>query len=337
MTAQMHSDPSDDAIAEAAEWMFRVDQAPGDTALQAELAAWRIAGPDHEAAWLIAVRAWSLSGELGPVLVDRWIAPAQPVPPARRTRSRRWMRMAGASRSGRRDLAAGGIVAALALLLSLPSLSLLLRADHRTASGATEDIVLADGSRVALGGDSALAEHFSDRGRAVALLRGEAFFDVAHDGRRPFTVAADDITVTVTGTAFDVSMTPASLIVAVERGSVTVEREAGDPVAVALAPGDWLSIDRRSGAHAVSKVSLAEVGTWRQGRLAVRAARLGDEVDAIDRQYSGMIVMRGEIDARRVTGVYDLADPDRALRMLARSHGLRIRRMTPWVTLLSPE
>ncbi len=45
-----------------------------------------------------------------------------------------------------------------------------------------------------------------DTRRTVRLLRGRAFFDVARDPDRPFTVEAGDARVTALGTAFAVSL-----------------------------------------------------------------------------------------------------------------------------------
>lgn len=58
--------------------------------------------------------------------------------------------------------------------------------------------------------------------RIVALLEGEAMFEVTHDAARPFMVDAGIGTVTVTGTRFDVRRDESMVEVAVESGSVDV-------------------------------------------------------------------------------------------------------------------
>ena len=93
---------------------------------------------------------------------------------------------------------------------------------YASATGQNRDIVLADGSKVALGGASRLSVRFSRGGRRVALEAGEAYFQVVHDARRPFEVAAGDITVRDIGTAFDVRRTGARVAVAVTWGQVRV-------------------------------------------------------------------------------------------------------------------
>lgn len=68
-------------------------------------------------------------------------------------------------------------------------------------------VLLADGSAVTLNACSELRypERFARRRREVRLVRGEAFFEVAHDASAPFTVETDDVSVEVLGTKFNVN------------------------------------------------------------------------------------------------------------------------------------
>ena len=59
-----------------------------------------------------------------------------------------------------------------------------------SAIGEVKTIALPDGSRMTLDADSAVVGRFGHAGRSVHLTRGRAFFAVAHDASRPFTVLA---------------------------------------------------------------------------------------------------------------------------------------------------
>jgi transmembrane sensor len=62
---------------------------------------------------------------------------------------------------------------------------------------------------------------------------------------------------------------------------------------------------------------------------------VADIVDHLQRYTSGWIVITDPtLKARRITGVYDLNDPPRALKALAQSLGVDSRQMTPWVHTL---
>lgn len=82
---------------------------------------------------------------------------------------------------------------------------------------------LSDGSSVVLNKNTKLSfpKQFSDDYRRVDL-KGEAFFDVAHNPEKPFLVKAGDVEVTVLGTSFNINMTDTACIVTVKTGKVKV-------------------------------------------------------------------------------------------------------------------
>ncbi len=91
----------------------------------------------------------------------------------------------------------------------------------------TEEIKLPDESLITLKGNSKIEykKHFGES-RDINL-EGEAFFEVAKDGR-PFHVHAGDVTVTVLGTAFNVDeKSDGDVYVSVLEGSVRVQKPDG--------------------------------------------------------------------------------------------------------------
>jgi transmembrane sensor len=73
---------------------------------------------------------------------------------------------------------------------------------YETAKGAQQRVLLADGSTVMLNTDTKLTVQYSRRERVVTLDRGEAWFTVEHDLRRPFTVQAANGSIRDIGTQF---------------------------------------------------------------------------------------------------------------------------------------
>lgn len=104
---------------------------------------------------------------------------------------------------------------------------------YRTAAGERRQLELPDGSRVILDAGSALVVHLSPSRRSLSLERGEAFFQVAKDARRPFVVQAGAARVTAVGTAFNVRMSDDRTVVAVTDGRVEL---AAVPKMVAASP-----------------------------------------------------------------------------------------------------
>lgn len=95
-----------------------------------------------------------------------------------------------------------------------------------TKVGEVSHIRLDDGSEVSLNTDSTIRVTMLKEERQIELLSGEAFFDVAKDANRPFTVATEEQQITVLGTAFNVRQRDDEnvLKVAVIEGRVAVKR-----------------------------------------------------------------------------------------------------------------
>lgn len=342
-----------DVMAAASAWFLRLEEdfeedgapdAAGRDRLRAELDAWLAADEAHRRAWALARRAWSLAGEV-PAGAEAADTPATEegrgetkLPSGARQSARprtpaAWMRRAATPK-----FAIPAAAAVLLLCMLVPTLSLWMRSDFQTATAETRNLYLDDGSHIVVGAESAVARDFSGERREFALLRGEAWFQVAHDAARPFIVTAGGMTITVTGTAFDVAMTDRTVAVALARGSVEVERPGKTPLKKTLEPGQRLAIDRKDGAVLITDVDPALMGGWRSGRLIVHGARLSDVVDAVDRYYPGTITLIGRSVAdRRVTGVFDLENPHKALRSLVSPYGVSVLKVTPWNTIVSGE
>ena len=100
---------------------------------------------------------------------------------------------------------------------------------YATDVGSYREITLSDGTLLELNTDSKVEVDYSPERRKVRLLKGEAFFKVAHNTKRPFIVYAAEKSVRAVGTAFAVSLLPQSFEVMVTEGKVeltnTVEVE----------------------------------------------------------------------------------------------------------------
>lgn len=323
--------PDEILLREAADWMIRMKDAPGDARIVGEIDTWRALSARHEKVWQATQRMWGLTGAVCPArtqCIDR--APAR-----RPDRISVWRR----SRRFRVAATATGIAAALGAFLLSP-LPILLQADYHSATGERRTVALEDGSKVVLDSGSAIAVDYGQPERRVKLLQGRAWFDVAHNSGRPFAVTATDVRVTVTGTAFDVDLERDAVGVALERGSVRLSwPTTGGENSRQMTPGDRLRIAR--GDHIVTysaRIPESSIASWRRGHLLADGITVADAAQQLDRYYNGHIVITSDALARsRVTGVYDVDDPVRALKMIVRPHGGHIRRITPWLMLVSED
>lgn len=319
----------------ALDWLLRIQQRPEDAALRTALAAWLAIDPRHVEAYRKAERVWQLTGSTAaaaaPLPTERPRIPAAgiaaaaaPTPGSQRPRRRRWPALLA------------GSLAACFMLWMAPDAYLRYQSDYRTGLGQQRSIELDDGSRVQLDSQSAISVEFDGNRREVRLLSGQAFFEVTPDQSRPFRVDADNLQITVTGTAFNVSVRPSQLTVAVQHGSVRVA-EGNQTLAEALRTGDRL---QWRGSDQVTRDTLpvSQIAAWQQGRLVVRDARIADVLDELRPYLPGKLALRDdELGDRRITGVYDLRNPDAALRAIIQPYQGRVSTWTAWLRVVDRE
>jgi transmembrane sensor len=215
--------------AAAAEWLARRDRGLSASE-QAAYMEWLAADPAHAPAIQHLERVWRMCDRL-----EEWRPShsAQPNPDLLAPR-RTWPRLLAAS------LGATAIAAVLILSFLLPApvanpekppqggewAASSQQAQTRVITGAHGNQRLEDGSSIEIRSDTILEVDFSQTRRHVHLVRGEAFFTVAHDASRPFVVEAAGVTIRSLGTAFSVGLDQFDVLVEVTEGSVEVREDA---------------------------------------------------------------------------------------------------------------
>lgn len=300
-----------DGRREALDWMILLQERPDDEAVQAAFRRWRHA-PACDAAW----RELDHVGDL-----IRQVDASKRAPPV--AALRRWKRGLPLAMAA---CLAGIFVGRAVLPQAL--------ANQSTGTGEVRVMRLADGSRITLAPQSAIAVD-GRSARQVRLLRGTGFFEVRHDATHPFRVVVGKVVATDLGTAFEVRRDDDGARIAVREGRVRAACRHPAIVPVDLGVGDRVALDCFAGSYRTSKVPPSAVASWTQGMLRVTDRPLSEVVEALRPWHRGLLVARGAGMARHVTGVYDLRHPDRALAALSRAHGVTVRRTTPWLTIVS--
>ncbi|KEQ52186.1 FecR family protein [Sphingobium chlorophenolicum] len=317
----------------ASHWYVRLREEPDDDAVNAAFEEWLAADVRHAEAWVSMSETVAAAGRAPPELRTYTIPPrADPaaIPTRRRSRSTGWRWRA------RPRVAAAAAAAACAALLAFPQAQLYFQADHSTSVAQVEQVRLADGSSIQLGPASAVAVDFDGKNRTVRLLAGQALFDVVHDPSRPFRVESGAITTTVLGTSFEVRTLGDNTEVAVRRGHVRVEDANASPASRReLLAGDWVRINQDH-TGTTGKIATELVGGWRRGDIMAENRTVASVIDEIRPWYRGAIVVTDSaLAARAVTGIYNVHDPVKALRMIVNPYGGTVTRITPWLMVVS--
>ncbi|MCR8922973.1 FecR domain-containing protein [Dasania sp. GY-MA-18] len=173
----------------------------------------------------------------------------------------------------------------------------------QTGHGQHKQVALADGSVIELGAESILTVSYQADSRDVNLVSGEAYFKVASDKTRPFTVQTGSGFVQVVGTAFNIDRDDSSSTITVLEGHVRVasQRQAlvdslarkqavGQHVAELLA-GDQLVVDGNGVLGQVQKVDASASISWREGLLVFVKQPMGDVISELNRYSKQRIIL----------------------------------------------
>ncbi len=142
--------------------------------------------------------------------------------------------------------------------------------------GAEFKIVLSDGTKIHLNSDSRLEYPtiFNDNERKV-YLKGEAYFEIAHDKNKPFIVCVGSTEVKALGTVFNINARiPESVKTTLVSGSVSVKSKMIDEVL--LKPGYTAIIDPVKGSLDIDDRDIQCYVGWVTGNYMFEERSLSD-------------------------------------------------------------
>ena len=197
-----------------------------------------------------------------------------------------------------------------------------------TGTAATRAVALDDGSRIVLDRSSRLRVAFTNSGRDVELLDGQAHFEVAKDARQPVSCAHE-----VCGSDRDRND--------VRRGHTSdthhrhphrgsrqrahhcrhaasgIESRSPDTRPTAGNHGDGQLLDKKV-------VQIENVTAWQRGTIVIDDAPLPEALAAMNRYSMTRIVVLGpSLQSRRVSGTFRIGDVETEAIALRRFFGLR--------------
>ncbi|MGP7796989.1 FecR family protein [Sphingomonas sp. CLY1604] len=311
----------------AAQWLIRRDQPGWGSMDQAELDTWLDQSMAHKAAFWRLEQGWRDA--------DRVAA----VPPPRPHDQIRAPALPLAVRTWQIPLA---LAASFAVLMAIPPSTRTRGSDaqHRfdTRIGQARTIATADGSRIELNTATTLRTRILAKRRDAWLDRGEAFFDIHHEGDRPFVVHAGSKTITVLGTRFSVRRDGGKVTVAVVSGRVRID-DAVSPSAAThsstVAAGDVAVTTGPSTLVTAGATERLETLTaWRDGMVMFDQTPLGDAVREMNRYRTLPIAIHDpEIARFRIGGSFRSDNSEGFLRLLANAYGLKVTRTADAISI----
>jgi transmembrane sensor len=304
---------------QASEWLARRDSANWAESDQARFEEWLNASAFNEVAFLRLESGWEEARRLkalgagidsdDPPQPGQWnLTPffeqGRSVPAAIRERTSRQRQLVA--------IAASMIVAVAVAWRLWPAGDA-----YQTPVGGTASVPVSDGSKVTLNTDSRIRVTFTGTERRVELERGEAFFEVARDSKRPFVVTVSHRRVIALGTQFSVRRDADDIRVVVTEGKVRVEDDASRTKPI-LAAG---SVARASDAGVwIEKGTVPEAQerlSWRSGVLMFRNQTLAEAVSEFNRYNARQIAIDDAAVANlKIEGNFRSTNVDAFARLL---------------------
>lgn len=169
-------------------------------------------------------------------------------------------------------------------------------------TGEMKKVTLPDGSVVWLNAQSEINYSCSFNGKAersVALVRGEAYFEVKHNQQIPFVVQLKNMKVKVYGTTFNINTYSNRIKTTLISGSIGASSSRQQ---LRLKPGQQATLDPANQSFSLKTVHAADDALWHTGTLNFDNASLQEIAAALERQYGYRFVYQSpQLSTQRFT------------------------------------
>jgi ferric-dicitrate binding protein FerR (iron transport regulator) len=165
--------------------------------------------------------------------------------------------------------------------------------EELVATTSVINATLPDGTNVTLNKNSSLAytSRFEGNTRPVSM-KGEVFFNVAHNKQKPFIIKVNDVTVKVVGTSFNVKNRNGKTTVEVETGIVKVSKKSDS---VELRKGEKVIIDDMQPELIKGTNKDKLYGYYHDNELVCNETPLQELVDALNEIYDVNIIIEDPV------------------------------------------
>ena len=357
--------------AQAALWIMRAEDNDMSAAQQQEFQTWLISSYKHREAYTKLAALWG-SLDILEELNDHAAAvdhQQSPKNTAKTSGPTLWERLIGlrpfitarALSAKTYSVSAFATIALIGILgLSyqiINNLNQLHQGSYITALGEQQTINLPDGSAIQINTNSQVDVTYTETARIIRLVSGEAYFDVAPNKQKPFSVYAGNGVVTAVGTAFSVFLNNEKIDVIVEEGSVALaSRPSGSnlsetnsiaqansqpqaPLGVITAGQKAIFEKTVESLDMVAPATIQRKLSWRQGRLAFAGEPLAEVVASVSR-YTDVTIDIDDPSLRElpIAGSFNVGEVDAMIEALEIMIDLRIERIGPKrLRILRPE
>ena len=286
----------------AAQWVARLNGDDSVTTRQA-FEAWHEADPRHQGAYLRAEAAW--------MMLDRAQVMAHgDTLLARRALDKKLKHNRAAIT--RRSVMGGAVAATLTGAVAVGYV-LKNRLSVATRVGELRSVPLKDRSVASVNTNSQIDVDMTPQIRHVALVKGEAWFEVAKNPEVPFVVSAGDIRVRAVGTAFSVRRYETGADVLVTEGTVEAwnVNDTGKRVTLTAGHEAFVPLKLEVVAVAYRPEEVERRLAWRDREIVLNSETLAEAVAEFNRYNSRQIVISDPaLGEQKLVGGFHVDQPE---------------------------
>jgi transmembrane sensor len=210
--------------------------------------------------------------------------------------------------------------------------------NYTTRGGETKVIVLPDGSKVTLNGNSklTLSPRWDQQITRQVWLEGEGYFSVKHTKNdQGFIVHTADLHVEVLGTEFNVKKRAERTEIVLETGKIqlsTTDNEGAPPLV--MQPGERIEYTTTARKLVKKEVNPTKYTSWKDGQLVFEDASMQDLVRLLQESYGYVVDINEAISTeKQFNGVFTSDDVDMLLAALSRVYNLDIKQLDKKITI----
>lgn len=332
--------PSAAVRAEAAAWIARLHGPDRTKEVEDGLRRWLAEDPEHTAAFELLTDIWEKAARLSRARIEPTASPQLVRPRVRLAR----------------------VVLAAILIVLVAAGDFHRPRAHLVATGIDQfrSVMLADGTRIRLDADTKLLVRYGRRSRRVVLMKGQAYFEVAHRADWPFIVTTVGHVIRDIGTQFDVQRDGDVLAVTLVEGEITVSTKpatlrpiqglsaggrpgllpgsapTSDARALTLAPGERLTFDGPRPPK-IDWPAVTRVTAWEHGEVPLENTSLAEAAAELNRYSRQRIVIDDPaVAAIRVSGIVQAGASSSFAAAAAKAYRLRVLRPSRDTIVLAP-
>lgn len=200
-----------------------------------------------------------------------------------------------------------------------------------------DSVKLSDGSfvRIAKNSEFRYPVRFNGSTREVALIKGQAFFEITKDKKHPFKVNMNESNVTVLGTSFNIHLSDTSIVLGVKTGKVQF-LPYKNAVASILTAGQAIAYDVKR--HELESRSVQNQDAWIKDELIF----VDTSLDEVCKQLSTYYGIEIELDdhkhkAKKLNAHFKNQPLEDVLMVLTETYNLKIKKEPTKINLITPK